>query len=249
MEAFGDATEISWAKFANTLQSYYLGATRQNPEQPNRPLTLKDFEFLNALKFDSSTTVTLQAFDNFWEWFGAALEKIRHQKNLCPLWLKGYIYGFISKVDSEKLLSSFEEGSFLIRLSDRFPGKYACAYVYDGTVHHSLIKDTDVAGNKRTLVDFLHEIDHVRTIIQVRCDFNGHLQLNKCVKNDMLQEFLSEKQESCTPGYEEFPPPGMRPIPRVVPPDSATVSSEQLLAHAALFIDQHTQQQQQQQHP
>ncbi|KAH3766790.1 transcriptional repressor [Pelomyxa schiedti] len=244
MEAFGDATEITWAKFANTLQSYYLGATRQNPEQPNRPLTLKDFEFLNNLKFDGNTVVTLQTFDNFWEWFGAALEKIRHQKNLCPLWLKGYIYGFISKIDSEKLLSRFEEGSFLIRLSDRFPGKYACAYVYDGVVRHSLIKDTDVAGNKRTLVDFLHEIDHVRIIVQVRCDFNGHIQINKCIKQDMLQEFLSEKQDVCTPGYEEFPPPGMRPAPRVIQPDPTTVSPQQLLAHAALYEQQHQPQQQ-----
>eukprot|EP01105_Mastigella_eilhardi_P025433 TRINITY_DN6915_c0_g1_i1.p1 TRINITY_DN6915_c0_g1~~TRINITY_DN6915_c0_g1_i1.p1 ORF type:complete len:770 (-),score=235.43 TRINITY_DN6915_c0_g1_i1:117-2318(-) len=207
METFGDMMEISWARFANTVHSFYLTATRQHTEFPARPLTLKDFEYLSTLKFDRNNVVNLQAFDRFWEWFGPGLEKIRHQKNLCPMWIKGYIYGFISKADCDSLLANHEDGTFVVRFSDRFAGKYSAAYVFKGEVHHSLIKDTDSSGNKRTLVDFLHEVDNVRVLLQFKSDFQGKVQLNKIAKEEILQEFFTEKQESRTPGYEEFPRP------------------------------------------
>lgn len=124
---------------------------------------------------------------------------------MCPMWVKGYIYGFISKVDCDALLASHEEGSFVIRFSDRFPGKYATAYVYQGEVHHSLVKDIDTAGNKRTLVDFLHEVDNVRTLLQYKSDFTGKVQVSRIPKEEILQEFFTEKQEARTPGYEELP--------------------------------------------
>ncbi|KAH3765764.1 transcriptional repressor [Pelomyxa schiedti] len=205
MEAFGEMMEISWSKFANTLQTYYLAATRQHCEFPARPLTLKDFEYLSAIKFDQAKTISLTAYDRFWEWFGPGLEKIRHQKNMCPMWVKGYIYGLISKEDCQALLTNNEDGTFVVRLSDRFAGKYATAYVYQGEVHHSLVKDTDVAGNKRTLIDFLHEVDNMTTLLQYKADFSGKIQLSSIPKEDVLREFFTEKQEAKTPGYEDLP--------------------------------------------
>lgn len=47
------------------------------------------------------------------------------------MWVKGYIYGFISKSECDNLLANHEDGTFTIRFSDRFPGKYATAYVFN----------------------------------------------------------------------------------------------------------------------
>ncbi|KAH3763182.1 transcriptional repressor [Pelomyxa schiedti] len=225
MDSFGEMMEISWARFANTLQTYYLAATRQHSEFPTRPLTLKDFDYLSNLKFEQSKIVNLPAFDRFWEWFGPGLEKVRHQKNMCPMWVKGYIYGFISKVDCDALLASHEEGSFVIRFSDRFPGKYATAYVYQGEVHHSLVKDIDSAGNKRTLVDFLHEVDNVRTLLQYKSDFTGKVQVSRIPKEEILQEFFTEKQEARTPGYEELPRSTFRSMIPIATTSTTTTST------------------------
>lgn len=233
MEAFCDLTEVSWPRFANTLHSYYLAATRQNTEYPIRPLSLKDFEYLSRLRFNGAASVSLQAYDAFWEWFGSGLEKIRHQKNLCPLWVKGYLYGLISKPEADKLLLGYEDGTFIIRMSDRFAGKYACAYVYEGQVHHSLIRDTDGSGNKRTLVDFLHEIDQVQTILQIHCDFYSNIQITKCSKDEILQEFLSEKVEPSISGYEDFPRKGFRPSTATTAPHPAPSEPPALAPHSA----------------
>ena len=51
-----------------------------------------------------------------------------------------------------------------------------------GEVHHSLLKDSDIAGNKRSLVDSLHEIPHIRTVLQLKMDFGGNVQLCKVSK-------------------------------------------------------------------
>lgn len=73
--------------------------------------------------------VSLGTYDRFWEWFGPGIEKIRHQKNLAPMWVKGFIYGFMAKNDCETLLAKHDEGTFVIRFSDRYAGRFAVAYV------------------------------------------------------------------------------------------------------------------------
>eukprot|EP01105_Mastigella_eilhardi_P025883 TRINITY_DN71_c1_g3_i2.p1 TRINITY_DN71_c1_g3~~TRINITY_DN71_c1_g3_i2.p1 ORF type:complete len:902 (-),score=296.85 TRINITY_DN71_c1_g3_i2:20-2638(-) len=205
MEVFGDMLEVSWPRFCNTLQSYYLNATRQHAEFPARPLTLKDFEYFGALKFDRNGMIGFAAFDAFWDWFGPTLEKIRHQKHLGPMWVKGYIFGLVTKSECYQLLCHEEDGVFLIRVSDRYAGKYAVAYVTKGEVRHSLLKDSDTAGNRRTLIDTLRDTPHVQTLLQYKSDFAGKLTLAKVSKEEVLQEFFTEKHESTTPGYDDFP--------------------------------------------
>ncbi|KAH3732391.1 transcriptional repressor [Pelomyxa schiedti] len=176
MDTFGDMIEVSWERFANIFQAYYLAATRQNLEFPIRPITLKDFAYLSYVKFGGLRMISIAAFDRFWEWFGPAIEKIRHQKCLAPMWAKGLMLGFASKNDCENVLLGYPEGTCVIKFSEQYPGRFAIAYMYKGQVHHSLLKDSDVAGNKKSVVEALHEVGNIRSFLQVKSDFQGKVQ-------------------------------------------------------------------------
>lgn len=39
--------------------------------------------------------VHVRDFEAFWNWFGDAMHKIRHQKPFSSMWLQGYNYFFI----------------------------------------------------------------------------------------------------------------------------------------------------------
>jgi hypothetical protein len=88
-EAFDGRVEISWPRFANTLQLHYLRATRQDVGNPARPLSKEDLDYVFTCKFFSKSSLNQKEFEEFWEWFGKALHKIRHQKSFCSLWLRG----------------------------------------------------------------------------------------------------------------------------------------------------------------
>jgi hypothetical protein len=33
-----------------------------------------------------------KSYDAFWEWFGKAVQKLRYQRHICPLWQTGYTH-------------------------------------------------------------------------------------------------------------------------------------------------------------
>ncbi len=155
-------------------------------------------------KLKGDTNIGEAKFNEFWDWFGAGLEKIRHQKHMASLFLSGLVIGFISKSWCENVLNSQEEGSFLIRFSDRNPGRIAIAYVGPGGGHikHYLVKASDTAGNKKTLVDFLKHIAITRYILQLCPD----LCFKKFRKHAALQNYYTEQPDDVEgDGYEEFP--------------------------------------------
>ncbi len=96
-ELFASGSQISWSRFANELQRVYLDGTRQDPISPARPLTPGDFSYINQFKFENRSIVTMEAFEDFWSWFGPALMGLRHSRLLLQLWLEGYVTGFVSK--------------------------------------------------------------------------------------------------------------------------------------------------------
>ena len=78
-------------QFANILQIHYLRATRQNTAEPQRPLSLRELQYLAQLdQFKGKPTVHVRDFEAFWNWFGDAMHKIRHQKPFSSMWLQGY---------------------------------------------------------------------------------------------------------------------------------------------------------------
>lgn len=114
--------QVPWSVFANALQRHYLRVTASP-----RPLSTRDLANLHHRLGDESR-VSLNDFDNFWKWFGKVSKQIHLQKNL-PLWVKGVIFGFVTKKDSQELLKNESDGCCVIRFSDKNPGQFAIAYL------------------------------------------------------------------------------------------------------------------------
>jgi len=83
------------------------------------------------------------------------------------LWLKGLIFGFISKEEAEEILQKQPQGTFLLRFSERSAGQFAVAYVKPVVdVKHYLIKNEDTQGPNKTLADFLKSHENFAYILQ-----------------------------------------------------------------------------------
>merc|ERR1711974_226517 len=119
--AFGSKDSVSWPKFSNCLQVHYIRATRQNPKEPKRALSLRDFQYISQLElFENKQQVHVRDFERFWDWFSEALHKIRHQKPFSSMWLEGEIFGFIDRTEAARLVyCNGKAGSFLLRFSER----------------------------------------------------------------------------------------------------------------------------------
>jgi len=79
------------------------------------------------------------------------------------------IYGLITKEDTNQFLQGQEEGTFLIRFSETFPGLFAVSYVSDDDsdpVKHYLVKPEDT-GSQKTLPDFLREKQQFKFLYQL----------------------------------------------------------------------------------
>jgi hypothetical protein len=145
-EGFGSKKSIPWLRFANLLQLHYLIATRQSLSKIGRPLTKTDLAYIWQLKFDRATDLTVAAVEEFWGWFGKLLHILRHQKPVPELWVKGFVFGFISKESANALLAGHAIGTFLIRFSEQSAGQFAVACVAKGktagaapTIKHHLV--------------------------------------------------------------------------------------------------------------
>lgn len=129
-DAFGGKLEISWALFANTLQHYFLIATKQDPCKPKRPLSSFDFSYLHARFFNGRNTIKQPEFDAFWAWFGKVIHLVRFQKHVCSLYLDGLIYGLMNREHTQAILANRQPiGTFIIRFSERHPGQLDIAYI------------------------------------------------------------------------------------------------------------------------
>ncbi len=206
-------SRVTWARFCNVLQRHYTTATRQSVMDPVRPLGPADFNYVHKVKFDASTThVSQKDFKRFWEWFGPYMHRIRYQRHLCPLWHKGLLFGFIDRAQTETLLmSSGRVGAFLLRFSERVAGQFAVSYLVNVVdtmalaVRHYLVKDSDTAGAKKTLPDFLREYKEFSLIVQLQRDaITGRRYAVLVDKHVALEEYYSKKSlESAFDGYEE----------------------------------------------
>eukprot|EP00008_Paramoeba_atlantica_P003665 CAMPEP_0201486210 /NCGR_PEP_ID=MMETSP0151_2-20130828/10275_1 /ASSEMBLY_ACC=CAM_ASM_000257 /TAXON_ID=200890 /ORGANISM="Paramoeba atlantica, Strain 621/1 / CCAP 1560/9" /LENGTH=808 /DNA_ID=CAMNT_0047870723 /DNA_START=109 /DNA_END=2535 /DNA_ORIENTATION=- len=208
--------EISWVQFSNILQMHYIRATRQDPEVPERPLSMHDLLYIFKSQFGEREVVTQKDFDRFWKWFGKVLHKIRHQKPFCQLWLKGLIFGFISKPDAEEVLKNQPHGTFIIRFSERVAGKMAIAYnrLNESTkeieTSHYLIAPHD---KKETVAipDFLSQNENFIYVLKLRTDFDAEMLYSKprqrvigrTHKNEALAEYYTKKiSQKGLEGYE-----------------------------------------------
>uniref|UniRef100_A0AAY4EGJ8 Signal transducer and activator of transcription n=1 Tax=Denticeps clupeoides TaxID=299321 RepID=A0AAY4EGJ8_9TELE len=64
---------------------------------------------------------------SFWQWLDSILELIK--KHLLPVWIDGYILGFVSKETERALLREKESGTFLLRFSESHLGGITFTWV------------------------------------------------------------------------------------------------------------------------
>lgn len=167
-----EVVRVPWFRFANTIQRHYLKATRQDPANPTRALSRYDMDYLHRNQFNGQELVLEQDFEKFWIWFGKVMHKIRHQKPFIFLWLKGVVYGFITREDAERVLMDQPPGAFVVRFSDRVAGKVAITYktVAGGEVFikHFLLNPVKELV---TLPDFVQQRETFTHLLKLRTDF------------------------------------------------------------------------------
>lgn len=140
-----------WPRFANVLQTHYINATRQSPLNASRPLSKAELEWIREAKFNSQIAVPKSSFDPFWEWFGKALHKLRHQRCIHALWQRGLIFGFCHKAQAEELLAEESQGAFVIRFAEHTFGNFAIAYLStDPTTGERRVKVSAACRHKFT---------------------------------------------------------------------------------------------------
>jgi len=209
----GKKDEISWENFCNTLQVHYIRETGQDRENPERPLTKSEFDWLRKTLFGakrkgsivepmkdiSKHTVTISEFEKFWEWFGVVLYHVRNkQKNYLAMWLKGLIVGFLGREEAESILEGgTEKGTFLLRWSERKAGKLVIVFKdVDNQIKHYLIKDEDVDSNARAnLADFLRRCSNLTYIVER--DSAGGKIVFEAERSSPRETLYSESEERC----------------------------------------------------
>ncbi|KYQ91411.1 transcriptional repressor [Tieghemostelium lacteum] len=211
-DSFGNNNEIPWASYANKLQRHFLRATRQDFMKPTRYLSRHELVYIHHQFFGGKPLISQAAFDSFWVWFGKGLQKLRYQRHVCSMWQSGLIYGFISRQSVEEALRNEEQGTFLIRFSERHAGHFAVGYRVDDPdpekrIRHYLVKADDTAGAKKTLPDFLSECPLFNKILQLTIDVQtAEPRLRNFPKDVVLEPYYSKRETlPATNGYDSLP--------------------------------------------
>jgi len=218
--AFDAKETISWPKFANLLQVHYLRATRQNPAEPKRPLSLRELQYISQLdQFKNKSAVHVRDFETFWNWFGDAMHKIRHQKHFSAMWLEGEIFGFIDKTEVARLIGSARRsGAFLVRFSERSSGSVAVAYseldVVSGRIKlkHYLVKSKEFDD----LAHFLQSHSNFQYLLPTSVEFSsrgGSCTRPLLLKREFTSKYLPQPKKGSDPGgYDPLTDPNDGPF-------------------------------------
>lgn len=164
--------------------------------QPQRSLRGSDLEYLHAKGFSKSEHISFKEFQLFWEWFGPLAHQYRHNQVIRNLYLRGLIYGFISKDDCVNLLHKQQQGTFLIRSSESSTiGEFTLAFVNARlAVKHHKIDHKKLKPPFGNMADFLREKDQLSMVVK---PFQANSQKLLVVpKNDVFAEFYTQKFEN-----------------------------------------------------
>jgi len=190
---------VSWNSFANCLHRRFLRATVTKQTEDNaRPFSATDWKYFHERFFDSSRHVTCEKIIAFWKWFGPIMQTLRFKKHISSLWLSGMLFGFVSKEVCCYELEQQRDGTFIVRFSEKFPGLFAVAFVFDDgsseRVKHYLVKPEDT-GSQKSLPDFLREKTQFKYLLRYEHRDN---QLCLVQKENALKPFYSKTRIATT---------------------------------------------------
>jgi len=202
--------------FCNCIQKHYLQATRQEPNNVVRGLHPEEMLFIMK-KFDEKERkrnplgefIDNKEYDQFWDWFGVVLQKIRHQHFLLPMWTQGLFWGFLSKAQSEQVLDKQDVGVFLLRFSESSPGTIAVSYKQSPVlVRHYLFKGCDPGQKGPSLPQFIRETNSLKTFLLIKTplEFTENRKLFLIEKNHALQKIGVPKKKPPTTGPPTYDP-------------------------------------------
>lgn len=187
--------ELPWPFFANSIQHYFLKATRQDLKYPIRGLSRRDLNYISQFYFSSSLSICRKPFQSFWNWFGKVLHKLRYQRHTALLWSKGLFYGMLSREGVWRFLNDQPIGTFILRFSESNAGSIAIGYkAYDGSIKNYLMKHEDTTGNSKTIPDFIRQRPELLYLLQYYGDDDyGNPQLAPIPKDIAFLNMYSVK--------------------------------------------------------
>lgn len=166
----GTLAEIPWPLFANSIQRYFIRASKQDPVQPKRGLSVFDLEHIHSHFFNSLPTVDYKSFQRFWDWYGKVLHRLRYQRHVAAMWTEGLIFGMVGREGVCEQLVSRPPGTFLLRFSESSAGFIAVGYRVSGAnagIKNYLVKQEDTASaTVKTLPDFIRSRPEFSVILQ-----------------------------------------------------------------------------------
>jgi len=202
-DSFVGQAEVTWPKFANTLQHHFYKITRQDPERPSRQLQQLEFQYMHEKYFDNQSRVSSQQAIRCWQWFGHICQTLRFKRHIGSLWFSGLIYGIVPKGLCNHYLQNQQQGTFLIRFSDSVPGQFSVAYVTDDQydpVKHYLIKAGDISANK-SLPDFIREKTQFQHLFKLDPENNVLSRIHKDQAFGSYYSKSSTGQQNAGSGY------------------------------------------------
>jgi hypothetical protein len=197
----GATGSVNWYFFANCLHRRFLKATATKQiEENSRPFSITDWRYFHEKFFDSNSFVTSEKIVAFWKWFGPIMQTLRFKKHISALWYSGLLFGFVSKEVCCYELEGQRDGTFIVRFSEKFPGLFAVAFVFeDGSpdrVKHYLVKPEDT-GSQKSLPDFLREKTQFKYLLRYEYKDN---QLSLIQKETALKPFYSKSRITSNSG-------------------------------------------------
>lgn len=216
-QAFQENSTCAWFALANVLQRHMIDATRQPVTSLSRIYGQVELTYFHHF-LGGGAQVSVDAFREWWKWYGKAMHKVRYTKHILTLFLSGCLFGFIAKQDMELALRDQPPGTFMVRFSERNPGSFSIAYVLQSEndptqsmVRHYLVSQEDIT-QRRSLADFLGESPALTHFLRYECSSGFNLaptplgpSVRYCreEKNSILQEYYAKREVlTVTSGYD-----------------------------------------------
>lgn len=117
------------------------------------------------------------------------------------MWNLGYILGFISRLDAQKILQDRVPGTFLIRFSDSNPGRLAISFTYldcgKFQVANYLITNEEV----KNLPDTLRMYSNLHYIVRKSQEAYAYFVSSKDSVFSTFYSKISDQQNEASSGY------------------------------------------------
>lgn len=203
-DLFGTEAVVSWDKFVNVLQHHFVNVTKQQYlKTPKRMLSDDDLKYLRAKFFQNSPLqVSRSDFKKMWDWFGKVVQRLVYQRHICGMWRQYFIAGLIERAKAEELLRGQPMGLCLIYFSEEKTAQFVISYATEGKICHYLVRETDTASAKKTLLDFMMEHSHFKNLMVIQPDSSISV-----ISKEQALYFFDEKkqhkqQHSLKEGYD-----------------------------------------------